>query len=72
MTKACHLNNLEHVEILWRAGAMINAETRRGRTPLIESCKNGHTDVVKQVCVVSPIFTNKPSNTTAQAHQLGK
>ena len=42
LTKACGLDNIEHVEILWRAGAMINAETKRGRTPLIEAAKEGH------------------------------
>ncbi|KAH8068085.1 hypothetical protein JL721_7035 [Aureococcus anophagefferens] len=41
LTKACGLDNIEHVEILWRAGAMINAETA-GRTPLIEAAKEGH------------------------------
>ena len=50
----------------------IDQANKDGWTPLIVSSENGHTDVVKQVCVVSPIFTNKPSNTTAQAHQLGK
>ncbi|EGB10783.1 hypothetical protein AURANDRAFT_22203, partial [Aureococcus anophagefferens] len=30
------------LQILWRAGAMINAETKRGRTPLIEAAKEGH------------------------------
>lgn len=41
LTKACEMDWIECVEKLWRAGANLNCETRRGRTPLIEAAKNG-------------------------------
>ena len=63
---------MKHHSQLLAAGASVDQADKYGITPLIRSSRRGYTDVVKQVCVVSPIFTNKPSNTTAQAHQLGK